>query len=238
MIRLLLSCFALLSCNSKDIEVPQNVITIEVPKPPVGLTQQRSFLALGDSYTIGQSVPEKDRWSVILSGMLENNGYLINKHDIIAKTGWTTQELMQEIATRNNTNQYDMVSLLIGVNNQYRGQTLDCYRIEFRELLWISIKFAKNNPNSVFVLSIPDWGVTPFANGLNKTKIATEIDAFNNVAQEECKQMGVSFLDITSITRNNTGDSMFASDQLHFSGNMHTLWATKALAVALSIMKK
>lgn len=197
---------------------------------------KRTFLALGDSYTIGESVDEKDRWSRQLIDLL-NNDFNFIKHDIIARTGWTTAELIEAIEVKNLTDQYDLVSLLIGVNNQYRGQSLDNYRIEFSQLLKISTKFAKNDAKKVIVLSIPDWGKTPFAQGQNKEKIASEIDAFNKVAQQECKKAGIVFIDITEITRKNTDASMFASDGLHYSGKMHRLWANEALQTAKQILK-
>jgi lysophospholipase L1-like esterase len=220
----------MLSCSSTD---NQNSIT---PDNMNNNTTNRTFLALGDSYTIGESVDEKDRWSMQLIDLLKTN-FNITKHDIVARTGWTTAELISAIEARKLTDQYDMVSLLIGVNNQYRGQSLDTYRVEFRQLLNTSIKFAKNDAKRVFVLSIPDWGKSPFAKGQDTQKIASEIDAFNNVAKAECKNANIVFIDITEITRKNTDASMFASDGLHYSGKMHRLWAMEALKVAGEILK-
>ena len=223
----------MLSCNS-----PESKINIS-PNPANNMNEnnpKRTFLALGDSYTIGQSVEEKDRWSRQLIDLLKDEVNVI-KHEIIARTGWTTAELIDAIEAKKLTEQYDMVSLLIGVNNQYRGQSLDTYRVEFRQLLSISTKFAKNDAKKVVVLSIPDWGKTPFAEGQNKEKIASEIDAFNLVAKEECKKMNIVFIDITEITRKNRDASMFASDGLHYSGKMHQLWANEALQTAKDILK-
>lgn len=226
----------LLACSSTDERkyVPQNPNQGTIPVVETML--KKSFLALGDSYTIGQSVPEKERWSVLLNDLLASK-YQITPHDIIAQTGWTTQELMQGISSRNLSQQYDMVSLLIGVNNQYLGQSLDKYRTEFRELLSISTKFAKNDAQKVLVLSIPDWGVSPAGRNNDRAKISREIDAFNEVAQQECKKVGIAFIDITSISRQNTDDSMFASDGLHFSGKMHQLWVMKVQSTAATILK-
>jgi lysophospholipase L1-like esterase len=197
---------------------------------------QRNFLALGDSYTIGQSVDEKDRWSVQLIDLLKND-FSFTKHDIIARTGWTTEELTEAIEKQNVTEQYDMVSLLIGVNNQYRGQSVEKYRTEFRNLLNISIKFAKNQPKKVFVLSIPDWGKSPFAKGQDNKQIASDIDKFNNIARDECKKTNIVFIDITELTRNNLDATSFASDGLHYSGKMHRLWAMEAVKTANEILK-
>jgi lysophospholipase L1-like esterase len=220
--KFLILIIMMLSCSSTE---NQNSIT---PDNMNSNNPKRTFLALGDSYTIGESVDEKDRWSMQLIDLLKDN-FNFAKHDIIARTGWTTSELTQAIEARKLTEQYDLVSLLIGVNNQYRGQSLDNYRVEFRELLKISTKFAKNDAKKVIVLSIPDWGKSPFAEGQNKGKISSEIDNFNNVAKEECKKMNIVFIDITEITRKNTDASMFASDGLHYAGKMHRLWANEAL---------
>jgi lysophospholipase L1-like esterase len=196
-----------------------------------------TYLALGDSYTIGESVSEEERWCVQLATKLRLNGYSINNPDIIAKTGWTTNELASAITASDNSNTYDIVSLLIGVNNQYRGQSLDAYRIEFSELLNTSIKFAGNNASHVFVLSIPDWGVTPFAASLDREKIAKEIDAFNNIAREECLKQKVLFVDITPASRRAlTTPSFVASDDLHFSGSMYNLWAEAALPAVMKLI--
>ena len=197
---------------------------------------KRTFLALGDSYTIGESVDEKDRWSIQLISLMKNE-FNITKHEIIARTGWTTAELIDVVEAKKLNEQYDMVSLLIGVNNQYRGQSLDTYRVEFRQLLNISTKLSKNDPKKVIVLSVPDWGKTPFAQGKERDNIATEIDAFNLVAKEECTKMNIIFIDITEITRKNIDSSMFASDGLHYSGEMHRLWANQALQISKNILK-
>ncbi len=220
----------MLSCSSTE---SQNTV---IPDNMDSTNPKRTFLALGDSYTIGESVDEKDRWSRQLIDLLKTD-FNFTKHDIIARTGWTTAELTQAIEARKLTDQYDLVSLLVGVNNQYRGQSLEIYRTEFRQLLSISKKFAKNDAKKVLVLSIPDWGKTPFAVGKDKGKIASEIDNFNNVAKEECKKANIIFIDITEITRKNIDTSMFASDGLHYSGKMHRLWAMEALKTAIEILK-
>ncbi|HEY1055605.1 MAG TPA: GDSL-type esterase/lipase family protein, partial [Emticicia sp.] len=123
-------------------------------------------------------------------------------------------------------------------NNQYRGQSIEKYRTEFRELLQISARFAHGDYKKVFVLSIPDYGITPFAASRDTKKIAKEIDEFNAVAKDECRKVGVPFLDITTITREHTDAAYIASDQLHFSGKMHELWATKARDTARIILRQ
>ncbi|GAB2572989.1 SGNH/GDSL hydrolase family protein [Spirosoma areae] len=196
-----------------------------------------SFLSLGDSYTIGESVSEYERWSVQLAGMLRKDGLDVADPDIVARTGWTTAELQEAIKASRNQKTYSLVSLLIGVNNQYRGQSQDRYRTEFRELLQTAIKFAGGKAAHVFVLSIPDWGSSPFAGGRDKAKITREIDQFNAIAQEECQKAGIAYVDITPLTRSAAGDnSQFASDGLHYSGKQMQQWAEKALPVAKQLL--
>lgn len=197
-----------------------------------------SYLALGDSYTIGESVSEYERWPVQLAGLLREGGNDVADPDIIARTGWTTAELQEAIRKSSNQKTYDLVSLLIGVNNQYRGQSQERYRSEFRELLQTSIKFAGGSAKRVFVLSIPDWGGSPFAAGRDKAKVAQEIDQFNAIAQDECRKAGVTYVDITPITRRAAGDdSQFANDGLHYSGKQMKQWAEKALPVAKGLLE-
>ncbi|QJD81272.1 SGNH/GDSL hydrolase family protein [Spirosoma rhododendri] len=206
---------------------------------PDAVKSKYQFLSLGDSYTIGESVGAADRWSVQLAGMLRTDKVDVADPDIIARTGWTTAELQDAIKAANNTKTYDLVSLLIGVNNQYRGQSTDRYRTEFRDLLQTAIRFAGNRPGRVFVLSIPDWGASPYANGRDKNQIATEIDAFNTIAKDECQKAGVAYVDITPLTRQAAGDnSQFAGDGLHYSGKQMKQWASTALPVAEDLLKK
>lgn len=198
-----------------------------------------TFLSLGDSYTIGERVSEADRWSVQLAGLLRKDNVDVGNPDIIARTGWTTAELQEAIKASGNQKTYDLVSLLIGVNNQYRGQSQDQYRTEFRELLQTATKFAGGKTNRVFVLSIPDWGVSPFAAGSDKARISREIDQFNAIAQEECQKAGIYYVDITPLSRSAAGDpSQFASDGLHYSGKQMKQWAEMALPVAKKLLKK
>jgi len=206
---------------------------------PITSTATYSFLSLGDSYTIGESVDVADRWSVQLAGMLRQDNINVANPDIIARTGWTTAELQDAIKAADNTKTYDLVSLLIGVNNQYRGQSVDRYRTEFRDLLQTAIRFAGNRPARVVVLSIPDWGKSPYANGRNQDQVAREIDAFNTVAQEECDKVGITFVDITPLTRQAAGDaSQFANDGLHYSGRQMKQWAEKARPTVEALLKR
>ena len=195
------------------------------------------YLALGDSYTIGESVDESERWPNQLANLLGQQGYATDV-TIIARTGWTTDELWQGIQASEITPPYDLVSLLIGVNNQYRGLAIEQYREQFVFLLNKSVEYAGGDANRVCVLSIPDWGVTPFAAGRDAEQIAVEINQFNTVNREETEKAGAHYVDITPISREGVADpSLIASDGLHPSGNMYAEWAEVALPVVLEILK-
>ncbi|TGE10622.1 SGNH/GDSL hydrolase family protein [Hymenobacter fodinae] len=207
-----------------------------VPGPPTSAGNAVSFLSLGDSYTIGEGVPEADRWSVQLAQLGQAEGLL--KPDIIARTGWTTAELQAAIKAANVQKTYGLVSLLIGVNNQYRGQPLATYRTEFRELLQIVVRLAGNRPGRVLVLSIPDWGQTPYARGYDQARIGAEIDQFNAAAEQECQQAQVAYLAITDLTRAAANDpTQFTSDGLHYSGKHMRQWADQALPVVRTLLR-
>ena len=195
-------------------------------------------LSLGDSYTIGESVPPTERWSVQLATLLQANGSSLEPPRIIARTGWTTAELLDAIKKTDDLPQtYDLVTLLIGVNNQYRGQSEERYRTELQELIALSVGFARGRTSRVLMLSIPDWGVTPFAATRYRPQIATEIDRFNAVAQQECRRAGIRFVDITPLSRTALDQpEMVAEDRLHFSGKMYGLWAKTALPTVTSML--
>lgn len=206
---------------------------------PNAAQSKYSYLALGDSYTVGESVSEYERWPVQLAGLLRKDSVDVADPDIIARTGWTTAELQDEITRSGNQKTYALVSLLIGVNNQYRGQSQDRYRPEFRDLLQTSIRFAGSRADRVFVLSIPDWGGSPYAAGRDKARITRDIDQFNAITRDECQKLNVAFVDITPITRQAAGDNtQFANDGLHYSGKQMKLWAEKALPVAKKLITK
>lgn len=192
------------------------------------------YLALGDSYTIGEGVAEHERWPELWARLMSQQGHFIKQPvHIIAKTGWSTDELMQAIDAEGELGTWDYVSLLVGVNNQYRGRNVEEYKIEFKQLAEKAIHFARNKPEQVNVLSIPDWGQTPFgqASGRDSQHISIEIDAFNNAAQEVCYSLALQFWDITTITRENCQNpQMHTSDGLHPSGQMYQLWANTLLS--------
>ena len=199
-----------------------------------GATTELRYLALGDSYTIGEGVPESGRWPVQLAHALRADGIPIADPRIIAQTGWTTDELNAAIDAAHPLAEYDLVSLLIGVNNQYRGRGVDEYRVQFAGLLERAIGFAQWRPERVIVLSIPDWGVTPFARDAARDpeKIAVEIDAFNTAAHQVCNARGIAFVDITPVSRAHGAEpAMLAEDGLHPSATMYNEWMRLALPV-------
>ena len=194
------------------------------------------YLALGDSYTIGESVAEAERWPNQLAGLLKTDDISIEV-TIIARTGWTTDELWNGMQKVNISPPYDLVSLLIGVNNQYRGLDINEYREGFVFLLNKAIEYAGGDPNRVIVLSIPDWGVTPFASSRDSKQIAVEINQFNSVNEEESRTAGVHYVDVTPISREAVTDlSLIASDGLHPSGKMYAEWAKLAYPIALKAL--
>ena len=197
------------------------------------------FLALGDSYTIGESVVERDRWPNQVSGLLRDSGVAdFAPPEIIAQTGWTTDELAAAIAERQPKGPYHLVTLLIGVNNQYRGRPLDEYREQFAELLQTAIGLAGGNRQRVLVLSIPDWGVTPFAEGRDRRQVAREIDGFNLVNLEEADRQGAVYIDVTAISRRAASEpALIAEDGLHPSGEMYRLWAEEVLTFAAAALR-
>jgi lysophospholipase L1-like esterase len=197
------------------------------------------YLALGDSYTIGEGVAETQRYPVQLGDSLKKYDILLDSIRIIARTGWTTDELSRAIDQATLAPPYDLVTLLIGVNNQYRGRTPENYRQEFTQLLIGAISFAGNDPKRVIIISIPDWGVTPFAQGRDQTRIAEEIDAFNAINKQEAINAGVYYINVTPVSREAaTRLELLAPDGLHPSGLMYALWVKDLLPIAKDILKK
>jgi lysophospholipase L1-like esterase len=194
------------------------------------MKKQKEFLALGDSYTIGEGLDEKDRFPVILSRQLNEGGFAFSNPKIIAQTGWTTDELKEAIQNENPHCQYDLVSLCIGVNNQYRGLKTEAFQVEFAELLQQAIGFASGNKKKVVVLSIPDWSGTPFAKDRNQQQISLEIDNFNRSIKRVCEKQKVLLINITDICRRYQSDTNYlVSDGLHYSGKMNQKWVDKII---------
>ncbi len=224
----LLSCSKTISPVPADtvVDAPANTTTMPVSANTI------SYLALGDSYTIGQSVDQKEAFPYQLSAKLAGKG--LQNPTIIAQTGWTADNLIAAINSSGiSSNKYDMVTLLIGVNDQYQGLSQTNYRAKFVQLVNTAITFAKGNKTRVFVVSIPDYGVTPFANGAEAT-IGPLIDQFNAINKEESDKAGVNYINITPISKGAATDkSLIAIDGLHPSAGMYALWVNAITPVVI-----
>lgn len=214
-----------LCCNATDSNQSNNIETLQ--------PTNYKLLSLGDSYTIGESVCETCRFPEQLKDSLINNteNTAFNLK-VVATTGWTTTNLLNGISNENLPNNYDLVTLLIGVNNQYQGKDFSIYETEFPELVDIAITKAKGNKNRVIVVSIPDYAFTPFGNG--NTTISSEIDTYNAFAENYCNANNITFINITDITRNGLEDTdLVASDGLHPSEKAYSLFVERLLPYAL-----
>ena len=197
------------------------------------------YLALGDSYTIGESVPAGARWPMQLADALRARGVRIADPRIIATTGWTTDELSAAMDGAEPLGEWDLVSLLIGVNNQYRGRDAEEFRREFRALLARAVRLARGSARRVLVLSIPDWGVTPFGarSGRDRAEVAQQLDAYNAVVRDEAQRAGARFVDIAPVSRAR-GAQLVADDGLHPSAELYAEWAALALPVARAMLQE
>lgn len=194
------------------------------------------YLALGDSYTISEGVAEHDRWPVQLAAALRASGVQIGEPDIIARTGWTTDELDRAMTAQSPKGPYALVTLLIGVNNQYRGRSVDEYREQFRALLTRASGFAGGVAGHVVVLSIPDWGVTPFNTSRPAAQVAREIDAFNATAEKAARDAGAKWVDITDLTR--AEPRAVVADGLHPNAAMYARWVARVEPMARAILRR
>ena len=230
--RLLVYLFLLIGLSSceKDPAAP--------PGPsypsPVSIDTTLSYLALGDSYTIGTSVPAEDRWPVQLAReLLQREGIRLEPLEIVARNGWRTDNLSNALDAADPGDDWDLVSLLIGVNDQYQGFNVEGYRTRFRNLLARAIGYAGGDTAAVFVVSIPDYAYTPFGGGA--AQVSRDIDAFNAVAKSESEAAGVPFYDVVSISRQGLNTpSLVAGDDLHPSGEQYRRWVEEVLRVPVS----
>jgi lysophospholipase L1-like esterase len=197
------------------------------------------WLALGDSYTIGTSVSSDQTYAAQTSALLGQQGYQSNLH-IIATNGWTTADLLKGVdAGTAPDEKFDIVTLLIGVNNQYQGRSMDEYRAQFKALLAKAIALAGGRPGRVIVLSIPDYSVTPFVRDRDTKKIASEIDAFNATNKLLAEEYHAGYLDVTTSSRQAATDpNLIASDQLHFSGKAYAQWSAMLAPRILAALQR
>lgn len=226
------------SCSSTE----PNAGTMEVIEEQMEEEMQEveeetySYLALGDSYTIGEGVSEEDRWPMQLQKALLNDSIVIDSLKIIAQTGWTTTNLLSAIETA-NPGQYDMVSLLIGVNNQYQGKPFALFEEELNILLDKAISIA-TDASAVFVVSIPDYGVTPFGAN-NAEQIGLELDEYNAYTKEQCSLRNIPYINITEISRQlGSGSGALASDNLHPSGYQYGRWVGEILPIVVQLLEE
>jgi lysophospholipase L1-like esterase len=193
----------------------------------------KRILALGDSYTIGEAVGAEERWPVVMAAGLRSGGIDVEETRIIAQTGWTTTELSAAIDDAKPKGPFDLVTLLVGVNDQYRGGSAADYRPQFAALLQRAMGFAGDRASRVIVLSIPDWGVTPFAAGRDAAAIARAIDAFNAVNRAESERVKARYVDVTPISRRARAEpKLIAADGLHPSAAMYREWVSLVLPAA------
>lgn len=220
MVHLLLTLVLLAAFGcTRELDQPAANLFVEeteVPQRPI------KYLALGDSYTIGESVAEADRWPNVLARALEARGMAVDTTRIIARTGWRTDNLLNGIAAEKPSHDQDLVSLLIGVNNEYQHRPIDEYRAQFQQCLDTAIALAGGNRAKVFVVSIPDYGYMPYGQG-NQASISARIDQFNAVNKEITASYGMAYFDITPASRQ-WRDDFVAPDGLHPSGIQYAAW--------------
>lgn len=217
---LLLLAILMVSCNA-TMDTTSN----ETPANP-----KYTYLALGDSYTIGESVQETERWPVQLTEQLRNRNYEMAAPMIIAKTGWTTSDLLRGMDQNLDVQRdFDLVSILIGVNNQYQGKLITEYEEELRQIFRRAINHSKTLEKGVFAVSIPDYGYTPFGSS-NQEKISADIDRFNQVFKRVADEFGVVFYNITPISRDSSNPDLVASDGLHPSALQYQLWVEQIIS--------
>ena len=206
-------------------------------QPDMTAEAELTYLALGDSYTIGQSVAEADRFPVQLVARLREDGLFVAEPEIIAQTGWTTRDLIGALSAGVQQDRYQLVTLLVGVNDQFRGYSLERYEQDFVAILDAAIELAGGDPSRVVVLSIPDWGVTPAGASYDPQRIAAEIDAFNAINRRLSEAAAVAYVDITPISRQAaTRVDLIAGDGLHPRAELYSLWVIELYDVVLKVL--
>jgi len=231
---IILTIAAISGCTKKQV-IPHVVMT---PKDTTKTAADSlNYLALGDSYTIGEAVPDTQSFPYQLAAQLHTQKLAVKKPTIIATTGWTTDNLIAAIAnSRLVGKKYNFVTLLIGVNDQFQGLSIINYSNKFQQVLNTAIDFVNGDKSKVFVLSIPDYGVTPFAGG-NDAVIGPQIDQFNAINKSISTAAGVNYLDITGISRQAANDpSLIAPDGLHPSGKMYGFWVGQLAPMVVKVL--
>lgn len=221
----------MMACSSQ-----KNITTNKNATKSAKNTTEMTYLALGDSYTIGERVEEQDRWPVQLTKKLNQAGFSFLQPKIIAKTGWRSDELLNAMNNQLEDEKYDLVSILIGVNNQYQGKNIDTFKSELKTTVEEAIAHSNTGKSHVFMVSIPDYGVTPFGKDSGKENISKEITMYNGICKQTAEDYGIPFYNITDISlKAATNSAMVAEDGLHPSGEMYRQWVEK---IAPKIEKK
>jgi lysophospholipase L1-like esterase len=222
---IILTIAAFAGCTKKHADVAPNIVMTSKDTTKTIAADSVTYLALGDSYTVGEAVPQDESFPYQLRAKLNQQGYKVSTPAVIATTGWTTDNLIDAINSSGiKGKKYSFVTLLIGVNDQFQGLSQDNYKIKFQQVLNTAIDFADGDQSKVFVLSIPDYGVTPFAQG-NDAVIGPQIDQFNAINKQISIAAGVNYWDITPISRQAANEpDLIAPDGLHPSGKMYGLW--------------
>lgn len=232
---IIIAIAALFGCKKQETVTASATVA---PPTVIKVDTSKKYLALGDSYTIGQSVQADLSFPFQLTNQLRNNKFVVADPVIIAQTGWTTTNLKRAISAAAITKKFDFVTLLIGVNNQFQKGDPEKYRADFIELVNTAIIYADGNRKHVFVLSIPDYSVTPFAAGYDTVSIKTEINQYNAINKVESKRLAVNYLNITDISRQaKTDNSLIAADGLHPSDLMYRLWVQQLLKQVMDNLK-
>jgi len=230
----LLSILVISGCSKNDNNPLEEQLDLKSESSAVAtVAVEQRYLALGDSYTVGESVSQQQSFPFQLVAKLNSRGKNFLPAKVIARTGWTTADLQKGVTAANVQRKYDFVSLAIGVNNQYQGLSKSAYRTQFRALLKQAITFANGKPSHVGVISIPDWGQTPYGkkSGRNLANVSAEIDAFNVINKAECDAVGASYTNITPVSRTVTKDpALVAADGLHYSAKMYAIWVNAIIA--------
>jgi lysophospholipase L1-like esterase len=191
-----------------------------------------NILCLGDSYTIAEGVALHQNFPYQLIQLLRKKNKHFAAPEIVAKTGWTSFELLEHLQHTQLESNYNFVTLLVGVNNQYRGLSTTNFAIDFEILLQKALHFVDNKSKNVIVISIPDWGVTPFAADRNEQQITNEINAFNGICELMAQKYQTHFIDITAGTRLAKNDNtLLTTDLLHYSQKEYANWANKIEAI-------
>ena len=234
-IPVVISVFLCLNCSEKLLVNPENT----TPEEEMNFSDSLTYLALGDSYTIGQSVQYEERYPVQLVEELKSYEHVFKAPNIIARTGWTSSDLIQALNEKNPGFDYALVTLLIGVNNQFRGLPIEQYEQEFRTLLNQAIAYANGKIRRVLVISIPDYAFTPFGQSYRSPdQTSMEIDAHNEINRLIAESLGVKYVSVTAISRNGLMDNeLVASDGLHPSGKMYQQWVKEILPLVLNILE-